>query len=95
MEFQKGYAVGKVFIPEGQDIKVVTMVGEVLEGTLIKASKKEFVLQIAEVMRIIRTEDVDSMSELTKDEEQELVVVSGNNELQIDKIKQTTKPNDN
>ena len=61
MEFQKGYSVDKAFIAEGSDIKVTTVLGEVLEGTLIKASKKEFVLQIAEIMRLIRVEETEEM----------------------------------
>lgn len=61
MEFQKGYAVDKAFIAEGSDIKVTTVLGEVLEGTLIKAGKKEFVLQIAEIMRLIRVEETEEM----------------------------------
>jgi hypothetical protein len=61
MEFQKGYQTGSAFIPEGQDIKVTTVLGEVLEGTLIKAGKKEFVLQIAEIMRLIRVEETEEM----------------------------------
>ena len=61
MEFQKGYSVDKAFIAEGSDIKVTTVLDEVLEGTLIKASKKEFVLQIAEIMRLIRVEETEEM----------------------------------
>ena len=61
MEFVKGYAVESKFIPEGSYVTVICSTGEVLEGILLKPSKKEFRLDLDGMTRVLKVDDVEEL----------------------------------
>lgn len=70
MEFVKGYNVDEEFIAEGEIVKVVTVLGEVIVGKLQSPAKKKFLLRIQEVVRQLQVDEVETI-ELYNGEDEE------------------------
>jgi hypothetical protein len=71
MRLTKGYMVDGVFIEEGSTVKVLTEHGEAVTGQLSKPSKKEMRLEIDEVVRVFKVDEVADI-EIVGDSESDM-----------------------
>ena len=68
MRLTKGYMVDGVFIEEGSTVKVLTEHGEQIIGILKKSSKREFRLEIEEMVRVLTVDEVSDIEIVGEDE---------------------------
>ena len=68
VEFVKGLIVDGKFIPEGATIEATLTTGEIIEGILSKPAKKQFIVVMPDIKRLIEITEVDSVKQKVDEE---------------------------
>lgn len=63
VEFVKGLIVDGKFIPEGATIEATLTTGEIIEGILSKPAKKQFIVVMPDLKRLIEITEVNLLNE--------------------------------